>query len=123
MTVELDFFPSGYASVAPVAYSAPAVSYSNVYNSPLSYSRLAAPVAAYSSPLAYNGLSPYSVAPLGYSSNIAAAPLAYSNYAGAPLAYSSNLAGAPLAYSSNPLAYSAAPLAYNSPILRSRVIY
>jgi hypothetical protein len=65
--------------------------------------------------LAYNSLSPYSVAPLGYSSNIAA-----------PLAYSSNIAAAPLGYSA------AAPLAYGyngyngSPILRSgfrNVIY
>ena len=85
----------GYAS--PLSYSAAApLSYSNVYNSPLTYSRfngagiaagplgsaqLAANPLAYASPLAYNGLGAYQGAYQGaYGGLGVASPLAYSAY-------------------------------------------
>jgi hypothetical protein len=118
------------AAYASAGYAPAAVSYSNVYNSPSTYSRLAAAPLAYNSiqaPLAYNSLQ----SPLAY--NSLQAPLAYSSLGGyaSPLGYSAvaPLAASPLAYSAAPLGYSSYNTAYNpgynaynSPVLRSGLV-
>lgn len=127
------------AAYASAGYAPAAVSYSNVYNSPSTYSRLAAAPLAYNSiqaPLAYNSLQ----SPLAYNSlqsplayNSLQAPLAYSSLGGyaSPLGYSAvaPLAASPLAYSAAPLGYSSYNTAYNpgynafnSPVLRSGLV-